>query len=213
MASNDDMITLNIYNKPPPKSVDETGLNFNQSYPDMNLNIDKPGKNRVFYDNDRRSQNNYNSAPRVNINNKSQRLQNTTDDNSDSSDINQNNGPIKAPYIQNIQYQQPVQPIYQPMIYGQTPVRANIVTPVMIPPNMQYATPVVLQGNNINNRNAVNNAPKTIIIREKKKVNQNKEQDCCMGFLAGCCACLAACCLMGLCCPGAHGPHRHRGRW
>ena len=27
MANNNDMITLNIYNQPPPKSVDETGMN------------------------------------------------------------------------------------------------------------------------------------------------------------------------------------------
>ena len=76
MANNNDMITLNIYNQPPPKSVDETGMNINQTEQDLNLNTDKPQMNPVFYDNVRNDQqNNYNSAPRGNINNKGKILQ------------------------------------------------------------------------------------------------------------------------------------------
>ncbi len=45
MANYNDMITLNIYNQPQPRSVDETAMNFNQSDQEINLNIDKPGKN------------------------------------------------------------------------------------------------------------------------------------------------------------------------
>ena len=35
MANNNDMIILNIYNQPPPKSVDETGMNINQTKQDL----------------------------------------------------------------------------------------------------------------------------------------------------------------------------------
>ena len=211
MANNNDMITLNIYNQPPPRSVEETAMNFNQTDQDINLNIDKPGKNPIFYDNVRNEQNNYNSAPRGN-NNKRQRIQNTTDESSDSIETNPNNVPNRGAPIQNLQYQQPVQPIYQPVVYRPTPVGAPIATPVMAPYNMQYATPVVVQGNN-NTRNAVNNAPKTFIIKKKEKPDFHKEEDCCAGFLAGCAACLTICCMISLCCPGPHGPHGRRGRW
>ena len=70
MANNNDMIILNIYNQPPPKSVDETGMNINQTKQDLKLNTNKHQFNPVFYDNARNDQQNYNnSRPRGNINN------------------------------------------------------------------------------------------------------------------------------------------------
>lgn len=212
---NNDMITLNIYNQPPPKSVDETGMNFNQSYPEMNMKIDKPGKNLVFYDNNRNDQNLYNSAPRGNNNKKRKGIQNTIDDGGDSGYKDKNKGPTGPAPIQNVQNRQIIQPPYKPMVYRPTPVGTPIITPVMTPYNIQYATPVVVQGKIYNGANAVNNAPKTVIIKEKNISRRNQEEDCCTAFLAGCGACLTFCCLIGLCCPGPHGHHgyRGRGRW
>jgi len=213
MANNNDMITLNIYNQPPPKSVDETGMNINQTEQDLNLNTDKPQMNPVFYDNVRNDQqNNYNSAPRGNINNKSQNITNTADESSDSSEVNPNNDQARPPPVQNVQYQQPIQPVYQQIYYKPNQAGTPAAVPIIVPYNMQYGNPVVIQGNQVNNRNAgINNAPKTIIIREKEKPRKSKGEDCCAGFLAGCAACLTITCLMGLCCP--HGHRGHRGRW
>ena len=69
MANNNDMIILNIYNQPPPASVDDTTANINQTAQNLNLNTDKPASNnQVFYDNVRDEPNNINSAPRMNNN-------------------------------------------------------------------------------------------------------------------------------------------------
>lgn len=213
MANNNDMITLNIYNQPPPKSVDETGMNINQTEQDLNLNTDKPQMNPVFYDNVRNDQqNNYNSAPRESINNKRQNITNTADESSDSSEVNPNNDQVRVPPVQNVQYQQPIQPAYQQIYYRPNPAGTPVAAPIMVPYNMQYGNPVVIQGNQVNNRNAgINNAPKTIIIREQEKPRKSKGEDCCAGFLAACAACLTISCLMAMCCP--HGHRGHRGRW
>ena len=202
MANNNDMLTLNIYNQPPPNPVDETSDNMNQTQPDQihDLNTEKPRiVNKIYNDNNRNIQpNNYNSDPRYNIrNNQNYNIQ--------------NQAPIMA-----VQPQYP-QPIYQPMVVNPPPSGAPMASPMMAPYNMPYWQPVVIQGKQPNNgARAVNNAPKTIIIREEERSprRKNTEEDCCAGFLAGCAACCAVCCLMGLCCPGPHGsPHRHHGRW
>ena len=201
MANNNDMLTLNIYNQPPPNPVDETSDNMNQTQPDQihDLNTEKPRiVNKIYNDNNRNIQpNNYNSDPRYNIRNNNYNIK--------------NQAPIMA-----IQPQY-AQPIYQPLAVNPPPAGTPMASPMMVPYNMPYGQPVVIQGKQPNNRaRAVNNAPKTIIIREEERTprRKNTEEDCCAGFLAGCAACCAVCCLMGLCCPGPHGsPHRHHGRW
>ena len=199
MANNNDMITLNIYNQPPPNPADETSDDMNQTQPDQipDLNTEKPRiVNKIYNDNYRNNQpNNYNSDPRYNKRNQNYNIQ--------------NQAPIMA-----VQPQYP-QPIYQPMVVNPPPAGTPMASPMMVPYNMQYGQPVVIQGKQPNNgARTVNNAPKTIIIREEERApRRNTEEDCCTGFLAGCAACCAVCCLMGLCCPGPHGPHHHPRRW
>ena len=201
MANNNDMITLNIYNQPPPNPADETSDDMNQTQPDQipDLNTEKPRiVNKIYNDNNRNIQpNNYNSDPRYNIRNNNYNIK--------------NQAPVMA-----VQPQYP-QPIYQPMIVNPPPAGTPMASPMMVPYNMPYGQPVVIQGKEPNNEaRTVNNAPKTIIIREKERIprKKNTEEDCCAGFLAGCAACCAVCCLMGLCFPGRHGSHgRHHGRW
>ena len=199
MADNNDMITLNIYNQPPPNPADETSddMNQNQTKPDLNLNTGGPRIiNKIYNDNYRNNQpNNYNSDPRYNKRNQNYNIQN------------------QAP-IMPAQPQYP-QPIYQPMVVNPNQAGTPMTTPMIVPYNMKYGQPVVIQRRQPNNgARTVNNAPKTIIIREEERMpRRNKEEDCCNGFLAGCASCLAICCLMGLCCPGPHGPHGHHRRW
>lgn len=201
MENNNDMITLNIYNQPPPNPADETSddMDQNQTSPDLNLNTAKPRIiNKIYNDNKRNIQpRNYYSDPRANIPNNNYNIQNQV--------------PIMA-----------VQPQYPQPIYQQMPVNPNqagtpMATPMIVPYNMQYGQPVVIQGRQANNDvRTINNAPKTIIIKEKERMPKRNtmEEDCCTGCLAGCASCLAVCCLIGLCCPGPHGPgpHGHR-RW
>jgi hypothetical protein len=204
MAENNDMVTLNIYNQPPPQLANEKAQ-------DLNLNTDKP-RNPLYFDNIRNNQgNNYNSAPRDNRRQSSQ----NSDESSDTSYNNQRNIPVAGAPPQYIQYPRPV---YQPIVGQPNRVVAPIATPVMAPYNMPYAQPVVMPPKQVNYGNttpAVNNAPKTIIIKEEKRVpKSSKGEDCCAGILAGCAACCALCCMAALCCPGP-GPHRHYGprRW
>ena len=201
MANNNDMITLNIYNQPPPNPADETSEDLNQTEPDQNpnLNTEKPRIiNKIYKDNKRNIQpNNYYSDPRLNIRNKNYNIQNQV--------------PIMA-----VPPQYP-QPINRQIIVNPPPVGTPMASPMMVPYNMQYGQPVVIQENQLNNEaRMVNNAPKTIIIKEEERIPKRNriEDDCCAGCLAGCASCLAICCLMGLCCPGPHGPpHRHHRRW
>ena len=198
------MVTLNIYNKPP--QLDDTGTNFNQTEQNLNLKTDRPQMNQTYYDNVRNDPNqnyNINSAQRTNkkIN---QNIQNSIED--ESSESEPNKTPVIAAVPQYAQYpqrQQYFMPIGQPMA---------VPTPGMVPYNMPYAQPIVSPKPQINNQSQpVNNAPKTIIIREKERPRDTMGEDCCKGCLAGMTSCLAICCLMGLCCPaGPHG-HRHHG--
>lgn len=214
MSVDNGMITLNIYNKP-PQFTDETEQNINQSVQnDYNLNTDKPYVKPKLYDNIKNNipqNNNINSAPRVKYNNNNNKTAPNVD--SSSEDISgpienhQKNNPIKATPPQYPQYQQyPLYPQYQQPYILQKPM--PVTTPGAVPYNMPYGQPMIIQGRQNNNtNNVVNNAPKTIIVKEKR-INRNDEtEDCCAGCLAGMCSCLAVCCLIGLCCPHHYGPH------
>jgi hypothetical protein len=209
MADENGMVTLNIYNNPPPQTVDNSSTDFNQTAQNFNLNTDKPQPNPNYYDNVRNvPPPNYNSAPRNQYNNRN--MQSSIED--ESSNSTQNNQRNVVPVIpmrpQYVQYQQ--QPYYQPM-----PLQQNVMVPQpgMVPYNTPYGQPVVVQQarqTNTNNNRGVNNAPQTIIIREKERPtsHRNGTEDCCAGCLAGVGSCLACLCLMGLCCPPPHhGPH------
>ena len=208
MTDDNGMVTLNIYNNPPPQTADNSSANFNQTDQNFNLNTDKPQQNPNYYDNIRNvpPQNNYNSAPRNQYNNRN--MQSSIDESSDSTQNNKRNVvPVIAARPQYVQYQQPY---YQPM-----PPPQNIITPQpgMVPYNTPYGQPVVVQGRQANyNTRPIKNAPQTIIIREKESPrHKEKTDDCCAGCLAGIASCLALCCLMALCCPPAH--HGPRRRW
>ena len=217
MSDDNGMVTLNIYNNPPIQSVNETTSKINQTEQDLNLNTDKPQPNPIFYDNVRNENpQNYNSAPR---NNNNRNMQNSIDESSDTTEENQKNIAPVAPVIPvaPVVQKPPLYPQFQQPIYQQIPRQPMIVAnPAMIPYNQPYGQPIIMQGNYANpntkiknnNNRTVNNAPKTIIIRERKKPKSHAGEDCCTAFLAGCGACLAFMCLMGLCCP-----HSHRGRW
>ena len=211
MADDNGMVTLNIYNNPPPQTADNSSADFNQTEQNFNLNTDKPQPNPNYYDNVRNVPSpNYNSAPRNQYNNRNMQSS-IEDESSNSTQNNQRNVvPIIAARPQYAQYQQ--QPYYQPM-----PLQQNVMIPQpgIVPYNSPYGQPVVIQGRqvNTNNTRSVNNAPQTIIIREKERPTHHKDKtaDCCAGCLAGVASCLACLCLMGLCCPPHHhGPPR---RW
>ena len=211
--TNNDMVTLNIYNRPPQLADDSSNINET----DFNLNTDKPQITHNFYDNSRiGNPQNYNSAPRVKYP-KKKNIETSIDESSGSTVNNPNNppvmpSPIRFPQFQQPIYQQvPVQPV-QPIQAGQPMQYAPMTNPMVSPYNTPYGQPVVVQQRVNKNRNKpVNNAPQTIIIREREPQRKHTSgEDCCAGCLAGIGACLACCCLMGLCCPGPHGPHR---RW
>ena len=44
MTEDNGMVTLNIYNNPPPRLADETSDNVNDTAQNLNLNTDKPQK-------------------------------------------------------------------------------------------------------------------------------------------------------------------------
>lgn len=220
------VVTLNIYNKPPQISsqtqvnnINQTGQNLNtdrpQMYPKLNENIGNGSTQNQLTD------------PRISDNKRTQNMQGSIEEESETTDNNQNNASVMPAPPRYIQIQQPYyQQIPQPIVVG---------TPTGIPYNMGYGQPVVMQNmqnnpnvqnyQNVQNRNRqnyqniqnnarnrpVNNAPRTIIIREQKK--DHSTEDCCEGCLAGAASFLACCCLMGLCCGPHYGPHygpRHR---
>ena len=214
--TNNEMVTLNIYNHPPQLADDSSG-NINET--NFTLNTDKPQINQNFYDNTRNGNpQNYNSAPRIKYP-KKKNNSSSIDESSSSTDNNPDNAPVMQQPIRYPQFQQPiyqqvpVQPV-QPIQAAQ-PVPYPPMNPMISPYNTPYGQPVVVQQRVNKNRNKpVNNAPKTIIIREREpERRQRSEEECCAGFLAGCAACLTCCCLMGLCCPGPHGPHGHHRGW
>ena len=213
--TNNDMVTLNIYNRPPQLADDSSG-NINQT--DFNLNTDKPQINQNYYDNIRNGiPQNYNSAPRTKYLKKNN-IESSIEESSSSTDNNHNNTPVMPAPVQYPQFQQPIyqQVPLQPVQVGQPIQMAPMGNPMITPYNSPYGQPIVVQQRVNKNRNKpINNAPKTIIIREREPARSHKSgEDCCAGFLAGFAACLACCCLMGLCCPGPHGHHGpHRGRW
>ncbi len=216
MTDNNGMVTLNIYDNPPPQLADETSAKINQTDQDLNLNTDKPKMNPNFYDNVRNDQQNYNSAPR-NYNNNARNTQSSVDESSESTQNNQNNTPGMAVPPQNMKY-----PQYPPQqYYQQVPVRPATLGAPMVPMayqynNMAYAQPIVVQGQQqpVTTNQPIKNAPRTIVIREQERIKDNNAQDCCAGCLAACAACLTCCCLMALCAGGGRGhrggPH---GRW
>jgi hypothetical protein len=212
MTNNNDMVTLNIYNSP-PQLADTSNGNINET--DYNLNTDKPQMNQKYYDNIRNDlPQNYNSAPRTQYPKKNNVQSSIDESSSDSTENNPNNTPVIPPPAQ---YPQFKQPIYQQMPVQPVAVATPMANPVVYPYNYNtpYGQPIVIQQqrHNNNKNRPVNNAPKTIIIREREpERRRSSEEDCCAGCLAGFGACLACCCLMGLCCPGPHGPHRY-GRW
>ena len=207
--ANNDMVTLNIYNRP-PQIEDDTGININETDQGLNLNTEKP--RQTLYDNVRKPLppqiDNVNSAPRA-ANTMTQNMQSSVEDTSESM-------PSKIPVIpvapQYNQYprQQYMVPVAQPVAVA-TPGIAPRMNPGMAPYTLPYAQPAVAprpQVPQVKNT-PVNNAPKTIIIREKEKSNTG--EDCCAACLAGAGSVLAVCCLMGLCCPRGHYVPRHRG--
>ena len=209
MTEDNGMVTLNIYNNPPPRLADETSDNVNDTAQNLNLNTDKPQKKKKYYDNVRNAPPyNANSAPRTNYNKTNgKNMQSSIDDSSSSGN---NNAPVVPPVPQYppqpvINYQQaPMQP-YQPYGYATPVAKAPVV-----PYNQPYAQPVVIQGKQPN----ASYAPRTIIIEEKQRPKKKVDDDCCTICLATCAACMTACCLFLLCCaePGHHhGPRR--GGW
>ena len=206
MTDDNGMVTLNIYNQPPPQLADETSEDINQTGQGLNLKTDRPQQNLKYYDNVRNGPNyNINSAPRNNYNKRN--MQSSIDDSSSST----NNGkdtPYASPY--------PPQPAanYPQMPYQQAPVQPiGYATPVarpVVPYNAGYAQPIIVQAKQpINN----NTQPRTIIIQETER-KKNSDDDCCKVCLASCAGCAAACCLLLLCCGGGGpGPRRGRGRW
>jgi hypothetical protein len=186
MADDNGMVTLNIYNQPPPQLADETSAKINETGQDFNLNTDKPKQNLKYYDNVRSGPGyNINSAPRNNV----------------------PGLPNASPY--------PPQPVvnYQQMPYQQTPIQPiGYATPVVrpvVPYNAPYTQPVIVQAKQpINN----NTQPRTIIIQETEPRKKKANEDCCTMCLASCAGAVAACCLLMLCCGG--GPHYgRRHRW
>ena len=191
--TNNDMVTLNIYNHPPQLDDDSSG-NINQT--DFNLNTDKPQINQNYYYDNTRNGNpkNYNSAPRTKYPKKKQ-IKSSIDESSSSTDNNPNNTPVMAPPVQYPQFQQPiyqqvpVQPV-QPIRAGQPIPMAPMANQMISPYNTPYGQPVVVQQRVNKNRNKpVNNAPQTIIIREREPKRKNTSgEDCCAGCLgANCC--------------------------
>ena len=146
---------------------------------------------------------NASSAPKANYG--VQPLNNTANNNTMESPGNYQSSVQPIPTQQ---YPQPIMGYPQPQM-GAIPV-TPIQTPMVQPYNAQYAQPVIVQPR-------VNNPPpKTIIVKKREKENPSSG-DCCTGFLAGCGAFLAACCLLSLCSSG--GGRRYgrrygrRGRW
>lgn len=211
MTNNTDLVTLNIYNHPPEIANNESEGNINQTT-DYNLNTDKPKMNsNYYYKPDKDLSQNYNSAPRTKYSKSNNKESSIEDESSETSGNNNNYTPNPAPVLVTpVQY--PQQPVYQKM-----PAQPVIVQQPMAyqyPYNAPYGQPVIIQqGPNNNLNRPVNNAPKTIIIRETREQRKHKtEEDCCTGFLAACGGFLACCCLMGLCCPPHPGYGYHR-RW
>ena len=195
------MVTLNIYNKPP--QLDDTELNFNQTEQNLNLKTDRPQKNPTFYDNVRNDPNqnyNINSAPRTNKN-INQNMQSSIEDESSQKEPNKPPVMAAAPqYAQFPQRQQYLMPIGQPMV---------VQTPGIVPYNMPYAQPIVSPKPQINNQTQpVNNAPKTIIIKQKERTRNTMGEDCCTACLAGMATCFAISCLLGFCFPARRRYHR-----
>ena len=206
MSDDNGMVTLNIYNQPPPQLADETTEDINQTGQGLNLKTDRPQQNLKYYDNVRNGPNyNINSAPRNNYNKRN--IQSTIDDSSSSTN-NGVNVPYASPY--------PPQPVvnYQQMPYQQAPMQPiGYATPVarpVVPYNAGYTQPVIVQAKQpVSN----NTQPRTIIIQERER-RKKPEEDCCTVCLASCAGCVAACCLLMLCCGGGGpGPRRGRGRW
>ena len=226
MADND-MVTLNIYDRP-PHIGDDTGTNINETQQDLNLNTEKPRE--TYYDNARKpfpsKIDNANSAPRA-TNTMTANMQSSIED--ETSETMPSKIPVIPVAPQYMQYPQQkyVVPMGQPVAVAtpgiaprmapgmapampaMTPGMQPAMRPGMAPYNIPYAQPAVAPKPQIRNT-PVNNAPKTIIIRQKEKRGLDGE-DCCTACLAGAASCLAVCCLIGLCCPAGHyGPRR---RW
>ena len=194
MTDDNGMVTLNIYNQPPPQLADETTEDINQTGQGLNLKTDRPQQNLKYYDNVRNGPNyNINSAPRNNYNKRN--IQSTIDDSSSSTN-NGVNVPYASPY--------PPQPVvnYQQMPYQQAPMQPiGYATPVarpVVPYNAGYTQPVIVQAKQpVSN----NTQPRTIIIQERER-RKKPEEDCCTVCLASCAGCVAACCLLLLWCGG-----------
>ena len=207
MTDDNGMVTLNIYNQPPPQLADQTSENINQTGQGLNLNTDRPQQNFKYYDNVRNGPNyNINSAPRNNYKNRN--MQSSIDDSSSSTNNGQD-APYASPY--------PPQPVvnYQQRPYQQAPIQPiGYATPVarpVVPYNAGYAQPVIVQPKQpINN----NTQPRTVIIQETESRKRKSDEDCCTVCLASCAGAVAACCLLLLCCGGGGpGYRRGRGRW
>ena len=189
-------ITLNIYNKPPDLE-ENTNKDINQEDEEgVQQTLDLPTKSVV--DNVGSVIPNASSAPKANYG--VPPVDNTTNNNTVETSDNYESS------VQPIPTQQYPQPI---MGYPQPQMRPIPVTPIQTPMvqpyNAQYAQPVIVQPR-------VNNPPpKAIIIKKREKENPSRG-DCCTGFLAGCGAFLAACCLLSLCTSGG-GRYGRRGRW
>ena len=232
MADND-MVTLNIYDHP-PHIRDDTRTNINETDQDLNLNTEKPRETN--YDNLRKpfpsKIDNVNSAPRA-TNTMTANMQSSIEE--ETSETMPSKIPVIPVAPQYMQYPQQqyvvpmggqvavatpgIAPRMTPgmapgMATGMPPARTPGIAPAMrpgiAPYNIPYAQPAVAPKPQIRNT-PVNNAPQTIIIRQKEKRNLDGE-DCCTACLAGAASCLAVCCLIGLCCPSGHYGPRYR-RW
>jgi len=207
MTDDNGMVTLNIYNQPPPQLANDTSEDINQTNQGLNFNTDRPQPNLKYYDNVRNGPNyNINSAPRNNYNKRN--MQSSIDDSSSSTNNGQD-APYSSPYVP--------QPAinYRQMPYQQMPMQPiGYATPVarpVVPYNGAYAQPVIVQAKQpVNN----NTQPKTIIIQERESRKKSTGEDCCTTCLATCAGTVAACCLLMLCCGGGGpGYRRGRGRW
>ena len=191
MTDDNDIVSSNIYDEPPPKLANETSAYFNETGKNLNLNTDRPQQNLEYYDNVRNDPNyNINEVPRTNYNIRIRQI--SLEDNSCST----SNGP-------SVGYASPSPPqSIQPFEYA-IPVARPIV-----PFNEPMIQPVIIQANHpINN----NTQPRFIIIPEVSSKKNKSDDECCKMCLASCAGFVVGCCLLMLCCGG--GPRRGRGGW
>ena len=190
MTDDNDIVSSNIYDEPPPKLANETSTSFNEIGKGLNLNTDRPQQNLEYYDNVRNDPNyNIKEPPRTNYNIRIRQI--SIDDNSCST----SNGP-------SVGYVSPSPPqSMQPFEFA-TPVAGPVV-----PFNSPMIQPVIVQANQPINNNI---QPRFIVIQETGSKNNKSDDECCKLCLSSCVGFVVGCCLLMLCCGGSPR-HGHRG--